>query len=99
MDEERIVRVTISGIVQGVGYRAWTQAAAHAHGVQGWVRNRADGKVEAVFAGPAKAVASLCEACRRGPLSAEVRRVDVEEADRTALSEAGSGRVSLGGAW
>lgn len=94
-EHERIVRVTISGLVQGVGYRAWTQDAALARDVSGWVRNRADGKVEAVFAGSAEAVASLCEACRRGPRSAQVTRVFVEEADEAALAEAGGGRISL----
>jgi acylphosphatase len=92
---ECIVRVIISGVVQGVGYRAWTQNAARSRDISGWVRNRADGTVEAVFAGSAEAVASLCEACHRGPRSANVRRVRVEEADAAALAETGGGRYSF----
>ena len=54
---DRIARhVIVLGRVQGVGYRAWTEREAQARGLQGWVRNRHDGTVEAVFAGPADAV-------------------------------------------
>lgn len=87
----RIVRVTVTGQVQGVGYRAWTAQEAHARGIAGWVRNRLDGSVEAVFAGPAEAVAALCEACRRGPKRADVRDVTIADADDNALAEGGSG--------
>jgi len=98
-EDERIVRVMISGLVQGVGYRAWMQSAAISRGVTGWVRNRPDGRVEAVLAGSAETVASLCEACRRGPPAARVTRVDTEEVDRAALSEKGGGRISLREMW
>ena len=94
-DEERIVRVRIAGLVQGVGYRFWTQRAAHAHNVKGWVRNLPDGTVEALFAGSAAAVQAMCEACRHGPPEAQVTGLDVEEADRAALLEAGGGRRCL----
>ena len=57
---QSIVRVTISGRVQGVGYRAWTEMEATARGVRGWVRNRSNGDVEALFAGDA--------GCGRGAL-------------------------------
>lgn len=88
---ERIVRVTISGRVQGVGYRAWTQIHAEARGVKGWVRNRANGDVEAVFAGPDEAIRALCASCWRGPSLARVDRVEVVEAEAAALSELGVG--------
>ena len=54
--------------------------AACALGLDGWVRNRSDGSVELVAAGPAKAVDRLIEACRRGPSAAQVEAIDVAEA-------------------
>jgi acylphosphatase len=73
------VRVRIYGHVQGVWYRGWTVDAARKRGLAGWVRNRKDGSVEAVFAGDADAVAAMIEACRQGP---EMARVElVERAD------------------
>lgn len=74
----RAVRVRITGLVQGVGYRDWTQREAHSRGLDGWVRNRRDGSVEAVLSGPAEAVAGMLEACRSGPRSAEVEAVESE---------------------
>jgi acylphosphatase len=76
-----IRRVVIRGRVQGVGYRAWTEYTALDHGLQGWVRNRRDGSVEALFAGPAAAVSAMIEHCRRGPPGAQVDAVDHREAD------------------
>jgi acylphosphatase len=87
--EQRIVRVRIGGLVQGVGYRAWTQREAVALALSGFVRNRRGGDVEAVFAGDSQAVMRMCAACWRGPPSAQVSRVDVEDTDRSALAEAG----------
>jgi acylphosphatase len=84
---EKIVRVQVSGRVQGVGFRAFVQRHAESRGIAGWVRNRGNGDVEAVFAGTESAVTALCEACRRGPSPAFVERLDVFEADRTALGE------------
>ena len=72
---EAILHVAIHGRVQGVGYRAWVEDAAVARGLEGWVRNRRDGSVEAVFAGPADVVADMIAACRRGPSSARVDAV------------------------
>lgn len=72
-------RVVIRGRVQGVGFRAFVEYTAQDFGLKGWVRNRRDGSVEALFAGSAEAVKAMIEACRRGPRGA---RVDaVEEAD------------------
>jgi len=73
---ERAVRVIVKGRVQGVGFRAWTTREAEAHGLAGWVRNRADGSVEAVFAGEADAVAAMIAACRGGPRMAQVTGVE-----------------------
>ncbi|MEI6556912.1 MAG: acylphosphatase [Rhodospirillaceae bacterium] len=66
------VRVRITGRVQGVWYRGWTVQQASRLGLSGWVRNRADGSVEAVFAGPAAAVEAMVAACRTGPPAAGV---------------------------
>ena len=71
------VRVTISGRVQGVWFRGWTVDEARRRGLDGWVRNRRDGTVEAVFAGDAARVDDMVEACRRGPPTARVLRVEV----------------------
>src|SRR5581483_10002236 len=69
--------VIIHGRVQGVGYRAWVEHMAQRRRLRGWVRNRHDGTVEAVFTGPAAAVTAMIEACRRGPPGARVESVDV----------------------
>jgi len=70
-------RVVVHGFVQGVGFRYAVERAAESRGVAGWVRNRPDGTVEAVFEGESDDVEALVEACRRGPRGAEVDRVDV----------------------
>ncbi|NYZ16814.1 acylphosphatase [Azospirillum sp. RWY-5-1] len=82
MDGERrkAVRAVIAGRVQGVWYRGWTVETAVGLGLSGWVRNRSDGTVEALFAGPAEAVDRMVEACRRGPPAAVVRDVATEPA-------------------
>jgi acylphosphatase len=78
--------LTIRGRVQGVGYRAWVERQASAHGLEGWVRNRRDGSVEAVFAGPADIVADMVTSCRRGPSSAWVDAVNETPASSDALN-------------
>ncbi|HWG61590.1 MAG TPA: acylphosphatase [Streptosporangiaceae bacterium] len=70
-------RVLISGQVQGVNFRAACLRMALRHGVTGWVRNRADGTVEAVFEGQPDAVQQMVEWARRGPRLAVVTDVDV----------------------
>lgn len=72
------VQVRIRGRVQGVWFRGWTVGAARARGLKGWVRNRADGSVEAVFEGPAGDVGLMIEACHDGPPAAVVDQVSVE---------------------
>ena len=81
-----IRHVTISGRVQGVGYRAWVAHRAVAHDLEGWVRNLRDGSVEAVFAGPAEIVSDMVERCRRGPSSARVDTVTEHDAGADALN-------------
>ena len=84
-DDRRVVRVFVSGRVQGVGYRAWTAAKADELGLAGWVRNLRDGRVEAIFAGPADVVARMVDACRGGPRLARVDALEVAEARDDAL--------------
>ena len=68
--------IRIFGRVQGVFYRQWTMTEARDKGLSGWVRNRVDGTVEAVFKGDDAAVAEMIEACRRGSPRAFVTRVE-----------------------
>jgi acylphosphatase len=86
-----IRHVMISGRVQGVGYRAWTGDQAILLGLHGWVRNRRDGSVEAVFAGPEDVVAQMIALCHRGPSPAHVDRVVTGDAtaDMLKLRDAG----------
>ncbi len=79
--DRKAVHVIISGRVQGVFYRSWTVDRAVIRGLDGWVRNRSDGTVEAVFAGPAEAVDRMIDACWRGPDYATVTDVSVAPAD------------------
>ncbi|MGH9411199.1 MAG: acylphosphatase [Vicinamibacterales bacterium] len=72
-------RYVIAGRVQGVGFRMFAEAAAGREGVHGWVRNAPDGSVEALLEGEADSVDRVEAALRRGPASARVERVDVEE--------------------
>jgi acylphosphatase len=73
--------------VQGVGYRAFVQETAFRHGLEGWVRNRRDSTVEAVFSGSAEAVAAVIAECRKGPLGARVEAVYDEDGDAALLNE------------
>jgi len=81
-----IRQVTIQGRVQGVGYRAWVEHQAMARQLEGWVRNRKDDSVEALFAGPADVVSDMVESCRRGPSLARVDAVQEEPADPDVLN-------------
>jgi acylphosphatase len=71
-------RVTIRGRVQGVGYRAWVEYQASGFDLQGWVRNRRDGSVEALFEGAEEIVVRMVALCRQGPPSARVDDVAEE---------------------
>ena len=81
-----ILQVMIRGRVQGVGYRAWVEYQAKASGLEGWVRNRRDGSVEALFAGAPTRVAEMVALCRHGPPSAHVDNVTSETADVDELN-------------
>jgi acylphosphatase len=84
--EERIRRrVTVIGQVQGVYFRGATREEARARGVEGWVRNRRDGSVEAVFEGPPQAVEALVDFCRQGPSWSQVEAVQVVEESSEGL--------------
>lgn len=69
------VRVRIEGKVQGVWYRSWTIEQATRRGLKGWVRNRVDGSVEALFHGSLDEVRAMVEACRQGPAAARVDHI------------------------
>jgi acylphosphatase len=83
---ETIRQVTIRGRVQGVGFRYWVEQQAIARNLEGWVRNRRDGSVEALFAGPADVVSEMIAVCRRGPPSARVEAVQELPAGADALN-------------
>lgn len=85
-DTRKSVRVRIEGRVQGVGFRAWVERKAVGHGLDGWVRNRRDGGVEAVFAGPATTVDTMVAECHQGPRSSTVAMARVLD-DRGAVSQ------------
>lgn len=74
-EQRRTVTVRIEGRVQGVFYRAWTEQAARKLGLDGWVRNRRDGSVEAAFSGPPAQVEEILRACADGPPGAAVTEV------------------------
>ncbi len=81
----RAVFVRISGRVQGVSFRVWTQREALRLGLRGWVRNERDGSVSALIAGTDEAVASMLEALWQGPRGADVSSVVPEPADATGV--------------
>jgi acylphosphatase len=80
----KTLHLRIHGRVQGVGYREALRFEAERRGVSGWVRNRADGTVEALVCGPAGVLAELAEWCRKGPALARVQRVDAGPPPATA---------------
>ena len=79
MSKALLVRIT--GLVQGVGYRAWAEAAARSRGLSGWVRNRRDGSVEALIAGPPDKVDEMLAYFWQGPPASRVERVESEPAE------------------
>ena len=78
-------RVVVRGRVQGVGFRIFVASRARRRGVAGWVRNRADGTVEAVFEGERDAVDLVVAACSGGPRGADVSDVDVSDEEPEGL--------------
>ena len=81
------IRVTISGNVQGVGFRDFTRRTAQSLGVRGWVRNRGDGAVEVLVEGEDGQLDQLLDALGDGPSSARVEGVEVEEIEPTGEFE------------
>ncbi len=90
MPDTITVRVVIEGRVQGVGFRWWIAQWANSRGLDGWVRNRREGTVEALFHGAAEAVEHMVEACAEGPAGARVRnmrRFDDEPPDEPGFEQ------------
>ena len=81
-----IVRIVIRGRVQGVGFRAWTEMTAVEQRLEGWVRNRRDGSVEALFAGAEEVVLTMIDLCRAGPSGARVAAIDQLDAGSADLA-------------
>jgi acylphosphatase len=81
MSERKHAHVFVSGTVQGVYFRDTTRQTAREHGVDGWVRNLDDGRVEAVFEGSPEAVDALVDFCHDGSPAARVDDVTVEYCD------------------
>jgi acylphosphatase len=75
----RTVRVVVTGMVQGVGFRAWTEEQALTLGLDGWVRNRRDGSVEAIVAGADEGVDALLDILLRGPAGSRVETVTASD--------------------
>ena len=85
--DRKAVLARIHGRVQGVGYRHWTVKTALAiGGLSGWVRNRADGTVEALFAGTGSQVDEILDACKTGPALAKVVKIDITSVEYPAAS-------------
>ena len=80
METKVSAHVIIRGRVQGVFFRMETKRAADRHGVFGWVKNRADGTVEALFEGEKEKVEAVLNWCRQGPRHADVKGIDIDEA-------------------
>lgn len=85
MNERRARHLLISGIVQGVGYRVWTERTAHRLGLGGWVRNLHDGRVEIWAEGIVAALDELEAQCRVGPRSAQVTSLESTERAPTGM--------------
>jgi acylphosphatase len=81
MAEFETAKVRVTGRVQGVGFRAWTEREARRLGLTGWVRNEPDGAVTTFLAGPPEAVATMLERLHRGPLGASVADVAMLPSD------------------
>jgi acylphosphatase len=93
-DEARVIRhVSLRGRVQGVGFRAFVEHHALQRGLEGFVRNRRDGSVEAVFAGPAGSIDGMLRVCKVGPLGARVDALDQREGTEAEFSARRSGEL------
>lgn len=81
----RTAHIRIQGRVQGVGYRVWSHRTAVELGLSGWVRNRRDGSVEALFQGAPEAVDKMVARCADGPWGASVSRIEDLPGDGAAI--------------
>ena len=86
MSQDVAIRLFISGRVQGVWFRGWPVETAGGRGLRGWVRNRRDGRVEALVSGPADQVEAFVAAVRRGPSLARVDDVVLVEAEAESFA-------------
>ena len=93
-EEAKIIRhVVVRGRVQGVGFRAFIEYEALRRSIEGWVRNRRDGTVEALFAGLEKSVNEMIETCRHGPLPAHVDAIDQRDGTEAELKARAPGEL------
>jgi acylphosphatase len=83
-DELTSLRMRIEGFVQAVGYRNFAIAEAKKHGLDGWIRNRSDGTVEALISGPTKAVEAFVLAAARGPAGSTIKNFELHKAEPPA---------------
>ena len=90
-----IRHVVFSGRVQGVGFRAHVEDVAARTGVRGWVRNRRNGTVEAIFAGDAKAVEDTIAACRNGSYAARVDGIEIRDGYEDELALRGNDKFAV----
>ena len=93
MSTQVIRHILLRGRVQGVGFRAFVEHEALRRALEGWVRNRRDGAVEAVFAGEPAVIADMIEACRRGPRSSRVDALDQREGTADELKMRAPGEL------
>ncbi|KQZ00616.1 acylphosphatase [Pseudolabrys sp. Root1462] len=93
MIEEVVVHLIVHGRVQGVGYRAFVEREATRRDLQGWVRNCADGTVEALLTGNAAVVEDMIAACRRGPFGARVDAIERAPGHASALKDRRPGQA------
>lgn len=85
-DVKQLVHLSIRGLVQGVGFRAFVELEAGMRGLEGWVRNRRDGSLEAVVFGEKHAIDGLIHSCRQGPPASRVTAIDVNGAEPGLLN-------------
>ncbi len=95
MADEVIRHIVIRGRVQGVGFRHFVQQEGLKRPLRGWVRNRRDGGVEAVLAGPPEVVAEMLAACRRGPPVSTVDTIEEREGTAAEVKMCGGERFAL----
>ena len=74
-----MIRILISGNVQGIGFRQFVKSHANKLDIKGWVKNLSDGRVEAMFAGNQDKINKMVEVCRKGPFLAEVKGLETKK--------------------